>query len=58
MRAVGRADFVVSDRVEKITVNLLSSRAKRSGVEGPRGITDGNATGFLDFARNDGEDII
>ena len=57
MRTAGCADFVVTDGLEEIAMNLLSSRAKRSGVEGPRGTTDGNATGFLDFARNDGEEI-
>jgi FAD/FMN-containing dehydrogenase/Fe-S oxidoreductase len=31
----------------------LSSRAERSGVEGPRGKANGTATGALDFARDD-----
>jgi hypothetical protein len=38
-------------------MNAVSSRAKRSAVEGPRGKIHGNASGFLDFARNDGGKI-
>ena len=57
MRAVGGANAFVADHLEKITVNTVSSRAKRSAVEGPREKTYGNASGFLDFARNDGEKV-
>jgi len=34
-------------------MNAVASRARRSAVEGSRGKTHGNASGFLDFARND-----
>ena len=70
MWAVGGANASVTDRLEKVAMNAVSSRAKRSAVEGPRGKTYGNASGLkawprglrplrcsLDFARNDGEKV-
>jgi hypothetical protein len=55
LRTVVGATAFVSNRLEKITMNAVSSRAKRSVVEGSREQIYGNATGFLDFARNDEE---
>jgi hypothetical protein len=44
--------FLAPDFESEIHIST-SSRAKQSGVEGSPRDTQGFATGFLDFARND-----
>ncbi len=55
-RSVGHGDHrcvEISARVGQVKLAAARTVVIPSEVEGPRGVTPGSATGFLDFARND-----